>query len=106
MTDDDIVLISCGGGDFLDIRGAPLQDNRMTHVRYFGPLMELTGTDEEQLEIAFPITVARLRVTLEQHHPALSGEIFRIAVDAVMRDSDTTLSAAGEVACLPAFAGG
>ncbi len=106
LTDDDIALISCGGTDFIDNRGAPLQDERMTRVKYFGPLMELTGTDEEQLEIAFPITVAKLRVTLEHYHPALAGESFRIAVDAVMRDSDTTLSAAGEIACLPAFAGG
>lgn len=78
----------------------------MTRIRYFGPLMELTGTDEEHLNITFPITVGELRGALEQQHPALATESFRIAVDAVMRDTDTTLSAAGEVACLPAFAGG
>lgn len=106
MTGGDSGLIRYVGGDFLDNRGTPLQDYSMTRVRYFGPLMELTGTDEEQLKITFPITVSTLRATLEQQHPALTGESFRIAVDAVMRDSDTTLSAAGEVACLPAFAGG
>ncbi len=102
----DIDSITYNGGDFLDTRGAPLHYYCMTRIRYFGPLTELTGTNEEHLKITFPLTVGELRGALEQQHPALAAESFRIAVDAVIRDTDTTLSAAGEVACLPAFAGG
>jgi len=106
MTGANIAWSIYGGGDVLDNHAAPLQHYPMTRVRYFGPLTELSGTDEEQLEIAFPIIVGELRTALEQKHPALSGQSFRIAVDAVIRESNSTVAAAGEIACLAAFAGG
>lgn len=75
-------------------------------VRYFGPLLDVTGTGEENVPLPLPATVAQIEAQLHRLHPELRGHRYRIAVDETLRTSDETIDHAAEIALLPPFSGG
>ena len=75
-------------------------------VRYFGPLLDVTGSDQEQVPITLPATVAEIEAELQRLHPGLSAQCYRIAVDETLRTGGETIERAVEIALLPPFSGG
>ncbi|TVR68407.1 MAG: MoaD/ThiS family protein [Spirochaetaceae bacterium] len=75
-------------------------------VRYFGPLLDVTGREGESIELELPATVARIEEEILRVHPELRQREFRIAVDETFRERDEVVEGAREVALLPAFSGG
>ena len=75
-------------------------------VRYFGPLLDVTGTAEETLEIALPARVSDIERQIQRSRPGLERHLYRIAVDEAFRDGGDSIEQASEIALLPAFSGG
>lgn len=75
-------------------------------VRYFGPLLDVTGTGEESVSLTLPATVTQIEEQLQRLHPGLRGQRYRIAVDETFRASGETIDRAAEIALLPPFSGG
>lgn len=75
-------------------------------VRYFGPLMDITGTTGESVTLQLPDTVGGIRDQLLALRPGLQAVEYRIAVDETVREPHEQVAAAREVALLPAFSGG
>ncbi len=75
-------------------------------VRYFGPLLDITGTGEEAVSLTLPATIAQIEERLQQLHPELRGQRYRIAVDETLRTAGETIDEAAEIALLPPFSGG
>ena len=75
-------------------------------VRYFGPLLDVTGTAEETLEIALPARVSDIERQIQRSRPGLERHRYRIAVDEAFRDGGDSIEQASEIALLPAFSGG
>lgn len=77
-----------------------------TKIRFFGPLEEVVGFPESQMEITLPQSEASMRQAINDLFPPLRGEFFRIAVDEEMISEGAVIGDAREIACLPPFAGG
>ena len=75
-------------------------------VRYFGPLLDVTGTAEETLEIALPARVSDIERQIQRSRPGLELHYYRIAVDEAFRDRGDSIEQVREIALLPAFSGG
>jgi molybdopterin converting factor subunit 1 len=77
------------------------------HVLYFAGAREAAGTSRETLARA-PATVAELRASLAEAHPALSRILprCRIAVDQEFAPDDAPLRDGAEVAVVPPVSGG
>ena len=75
-------------------------------IRYFGPLLDVTGREGESVELGLPMTVARIEEEILRLHPGLRGREFRVAVDETFRKREDVIDEAREVALLPAFSGG
>jgi molybdopterin synthase catalytic subunit len=77
------------------------------HVLYFAGAREAAGAARETLERA-PATVAELRRTITEAHPALARILprCRIAVDQEFAGEDAPLRDGAEVAIVPPVAGG
>lgn len=75
-------------------------------VRYFGPLLDITGTHAEPLRLTLPDNVAGIDRQIRMHHPGLESHQYRVAVDDTLRAPADEVSAAREIALLPPFSGG
>ncbi len=75
-------------------------------VRYFGPLLDVTGLSEESLAVDLPATVAAMEAQIILAHPGLSEREYRVAVDETVRERDEVIGEAREIALLPPFSGG
>lgn len=75
-------------------------------VRYFGPLLDVTGVSRESLEVTLPDTLRGLERQIHQRWPGLAEAVYRIAVDETLCQPDETVESAREIALLPAFSGG
>ncbi|BDD09530.1 hypothetical protein FUAX_19620 [Fulvitalea axinellae] len=73
-------------------------------IRYFGMLAEVTGCDEESVDVSVK-TVRELLESLYGKYPALEGKDFQVAQNNEIVPMDSTL-ASGELALLPPFSGG
>lgn len=74
-------------------------------IKYFGPLAELMGTSEQELETT-AATVGDLIHDLYLEAPKLKQEQFQIAVNKHMANLQTVLTLNAEIAFLPPFSGG
>ena len=77
-----------------------------TTIRFFGPLEDLVGCSEAQVEISLPQAEASLRNAIDGRFPVLEGEFFRLAVDEEIVAEGQMISRVREISCLPPFAGG
>jgi len=75
-------------------------------IRYFGPLLDVTGTPAETVELVLPDTVDGIENQLYGMRPGLRTMTYRVAVDETLRNRDDLIEAAREIALLPAFSGG
>jgi molybdopterin synthase sulfur carrier subunit len=79
----------------------------MARVLLFGPLRDLAGWREREVESG---TLAALRAVLAEEDEtlgaALDGPGVQVAVDQALVRGDVSLSAASEVAFLPPMSGG
>ncbi len=75
-------------------------------IRYFGPLLDVTGTPQETVSLRLPDTVAGVNRQLWQHRPGLAGVDYRLAVDETLREGEEAVATAREIALLPPFSGG
>ena len=79
----------------------------MAKVLLFGPLRDVAGWRERQIESPF---LSALRARLSEDHPALgealAGRGVQVALDQVIVRGDAPLSAGTEVAFLPPMSGG
>jgi molybdopterin synthase sulfur carrier subunit len=79
----------------------------MARVLLFGPLRDLAGWRERQIEIG---SVTELRAVLAAEDPdlgaALGGPGVQVAVDQALVRGDARLAAGSEVAFLPPMSGG
>ena len=79
----------------------------MARVLLFGPLRDVAGWRERQVESPF---LSALRARLAEDDPALGEALARpgvqVAVDQMIVRGDTALSARAEVAFLPPMSGG
>ena len=75
-------------------------------VRYFGPLLDVTGTAEERLDLHLPATLSAVEEEIRRVHPDLGEQQYRIAVDETICEREETIDGAREIALLPAFSGG
>jgi molybdopterin synthase catalytic subunit len=78
------------------------------HMRYFAALRELTGTNEEWLELSDGANVADLRALLLDREPRLANPLARAvcAVNHTYVTPATILHAGDEVAFIPPVGGG
>lgn len=83
-----------------------LINNRMKKLKvlYFGALSELTGRQDDFLEIEG--NLHDLVDKLKSDHPGIGKKHFSIAVNQEITSGDTVLSDGDEIALLPPFAGG
>ncbi|MFW5729422.1 MAG: MoaD/ThiS family protein [bacterium] len=77
-----------------------------TELRFFGPLIEVVGAERTTVDFSGPVTASELRTRLYELYPRLEGEFFSIAVDSRLLQEGEVVNRAGEIALLPAFAGG
>ncbi len=77
-----------------------------TEIRFFGPLVELVDAERAVVDLGDPVTASELRARLFELYPDLEGAFFSIAVDARLLQDGDVVNSAGEIALLPAFAGG
>lgn len=77
-------------------------------VRYFARLREITGVDEEQLELEDDATASTLYQTLAHRHAALDGlrPHLRVAQNLEFVDWDVLLCDGDEIAFIPPVSGG
>ncbi|TVQ40860.1 MAG: MoaD/ThiS family protein [Spirochaetaceae bacterium] len=75
-------------------------------VRYFGPLVDVTGTGRETVEFALPASVAEIGRQLHVKWPGLEAHSYRLAIDETLCNDSETIEQAREIALLPAFSGG
>ena len=75
-------------------------------VRYFGPLLDVTGLAEETMNVTLPGTVAAVEAQIILAHPGLREQQYRVAVDEILRERDEMVDKAREIALLPPFSGG
>lgn len=88
------------------IRNEPRAPALPVTVRYFGPLLDVTGLPEETVELVLPDTVEGIETQLFRDRPGLRTMTYRIAVDETLRNRDDRIETAREIALLPAFSGG
>ena len=82
---------------------------QIIQVRYFAGLRELSGTDNEEIEISGSINLDDFIEKIKIRHPELANELGTTAVSVNMDVADpasTTLKPGDEVAFLPPFGGG
>lgn len=75
-------------------------------VRFFGPLLDVTGLGEETMQFSFPVQLSAVEAEILRVHPGLAGREYRIAVDESIREHREVLDDAREIALLPPFSGG
>lgn len=77
-------------------------------MRYFGPVRELTGKEEEELDVTEGITVAALRREIVAMYPSAGAlaPSCRCAVDMRYAADDEAIPSGAEVAFIPPVAGG
>jgi len=76
----------------------------LIHIKSFGMISELIGSDS--LEMENPGSSEALKLRLYEQYPALRSMKFTLALDKKMILSDTDISNGKEVALLPPFSGG
>jgi molybdopterin converting factor small subunit len=77
------------------------------NIKYFGRIVEITGSDEDQLECSHSISIADFKRTLlSRYYPNLNNESFQIAVNQELKSEDFIINQDCELAILPPFAGG
>ena len=75
-------------------------------VRYFGPLVDVTGIGRETVEFTLPASVAEIGRQLHIKWPGLAAHSYRLAIDETLCNDGQTIEHAREIALLPAFSGG
>ena len=82
----------------------------MIKVLFFGQLKEQLGVAHTAVSVAHDMTVAQLLVKIIEAQPHwaqdLNHKTILVAVDHVMAQSDTLVSASSEVAFFPPVTGG
>lgn len=77
----------------------------IVQVKYFGRIAELTGKSQEAVNLVGANSTALLAL-LNKQYPTLGNEVFHLAVDQKLVDSEIRLNEQSEIALLPPFAGG
>lgn len=77
----------------------------IVEVKYFGKLIEVTGCQNEKLELAAG-DLTHLKQVVFQKHPALEKEEFTVAVNKNIVNDNCAIEPNYEIALLPPFAGG
>ena len=75
-----------------------------TTIKYFGLISEITGCNEEELELT-ESSISDLLGELYQKYPLLHEKDFQVALNQEIVSRETLVSP-GEIALLPPFAGG
>lgn len=75
-------------------------------IKYFGKLAELTGVEEEQLEMTAAATVRSVIENIETRYDKILNSQYRVAVNLELVDDEQEVHDNDEVALLPPFAGG
>lgn len=75
-------------------------------ILLFADLAERLGVRELQLAAPFPPDVESLRRRLADDHEALSGAVFRVAVNHSYVGEDAALTRGDEIALIPPVSGG
>ncbi|MET0790524.1 MAG: molybdopterin converting factor subunit 1 [Polyangiaceae bacterium] len=81
----------------------------MVQVLYFAALRDLTGLNEEHLELPAQVdTVRDFLLYIESVRPALAGKLasVRVALDEAFANDSEALSGAQVIAMIPPVAGG
>jgi sulfur-carrier protein len=73
-------------------------------VLFFGVLSEVTGTNFKHYSMVK--TIADLMLEIKNEFPEVAHYSFRISLNSVLIENDTSLKDGDEVALLPPFAGG
>lgn len=80
---------------------------RTVKIAVFGPLTEVVGAGELEVELTLPASAARLDAELRRRRPELDGRRYQIAADErIVRGEEVIHADVGEIALLPPFAGG
>ena len=73
-------------------------------IKYFGLIAEITGIEEEKLNIEAP-KIGGLIDAITKKYPGLKGRVFQIAQNKKMVNKEELVNGA-EIALLPPFSGG
>lgn len=78
------------------------------HVRYFGPLRESLGLEQEEWTFADEPSVGLILSDIAERYPGVARLLTscRVAVDMAYAGSDVTVPDGAEVAIIPPVAGG
>lgn len=76
------------------------------HLKYFGQISEVTGTNQETISIPSEITLEELKMLLEKKYSGLQNKTYQCAVNLKLENGNFKLSDNSEIALLPPFAGG
>ena len=74
-------------------------------VKYFGKIAEIVNSQSESWNES-EMTIIDFKKKLIGKYPALESEIFQIAINLKIEDSNFIVPVDSEVAILPPFAGG
>lgn len=77
-------------------------------VKLFATLKDRAGTNQVEIELDAPATVASLRTALGDRYPALASAlpISIVSVNREFSDPDTEIKAGDEIALFPPVSGG
>ena len=81
------------------------KDKMIVQVKYFGRIAELTGKNQEAVDLVDANSTVLLQL-LNKQYPTLDTEVFHLAVDQKLVNSEIGLNEQSEIALLPPFAGG
>ncbi len=75
-------------------------------IRFFASLTELVGSEEKELLIQSPATIAQVESLLLEEYPALQERTFRWAKNHEFVEGDVEVVDGDELACIPPVSGG
>ncbi|MCG9791267.1 MoaD/ThiS family protein [Flavobacterium algicola] len=77
------------------------------NTKYFGLIADITNKKEEKLQLdGGKMSVASLKLLMENNYPDLKKTTYSIAVNQTMVEEETFLNEQDIIAFLPPFAGG
>lgn len=87
-----------------------LKTSPMINVLFFAQLREQLKTDQLQVEIATPCTVAQLQAKIVEQHPHwlafFANRTLMVAINQTMVEPDACIASQDEVAFFPPVTGG
>lgn len=75
-------------------------------VLYFAELKEILGTDSENIDLSYDITVKDFITNLFEKHPSIQEKQFQIAVNEEFVQNDDVVRPDDIVALIPPVSGG